>query len=390
MKFKNWLPKTLLNSDGLFSPESDIEVIIIPYISKQVGEYFVEEAMRIEDYEDCTYYTYYFSHLKCLGFKGKLFKKRLKDIKSIKTTNICLTGEVSALNYSQGLVQLNFGERIYIGNLDNYYLNGKGKILFNGYKLSCNFLSGMIDGNFVFKDKFMICKYSIKAGKVLKEFKVKLKENDSNIFIDLKCDKFAADKIMTSVQINNIKKVLANNIKLIYNIQIILVQTLSILKMSTSVDSKSLLNKNFSSVLKNKSTNWLDYEGKVLENSTDLVRMSNEVLIFIGENGNGKGIVMLNNNKYKGQVKDVQLNGCGMLLDGNKISYLGEYENGMRNGIGYCIYSNGYKYQGGWKADKKHGIGYLFTGSSVIYGKWENDYLIEQLSLKITLFKSCN
>ncbi|OMJ65046.1 hypothetical protein SteCoe_39601 [Stentor coeruleus] len=140
----------------------------------------------------------------------------------------------------------------------------------------------------------------------------------------------------------------------------------------------------------NRYSNWLDYETHVLEKSNYLIKITNDNSTFLGDDVNGKGIIISNYNKYKGQVKDTKINGYGCLLDENKIQYFGEYENGLRNGIGYYIYNNGYKYKGHWKADKRHGLGYLFTENSVIYGMWENDYLVYQMSAKVSFYSKAS
>lgn len=159
-----------------------------------------------------------------------------------------------------------------------------------------------------------------------------------------------------------ILELIISRLDTIYYLQLILINSLLLLKEKKNISSfqKTLFSKNFYPKLINQSSNWIDYETQVFEKSINLVKISNDKSYFIGEDTNGKGIVFVNNNKYKGQVKNGQINGCGVLLDESGIRYLGEYENGMRNGFGYCIYSNVDKYQGYWKNDKKHGIGYLY------------------------------
>lgn len=176
LKFKNGVPKKLLKSEGLFSSESTEEMLFIPYNNKQEGDYFVEVYGKSKNSEDFIYFAYYIPQLKCLGFKGKIFSKRLKDIQTIQMDNQCLIGESSALNGSQGFAEFTFDSIIYIGYLNNFLPNGKGKIFQQkndllsednliSYNKHCgNFTSGKFNGKFVFKNDVMTFKTFTKDG----------------------------------------------------------------------------------------------------------------------------------------------------------------------------------------------------------------------------------
>ncbi|OMJ65017.1 hypothetical protein SteCoe_39805 [Stentor coeruleus] len=148
--------------------------------------------------------------------------------------------------------------------------------------------------------------------------------------------------------------------------------------------SNSSKSTEFALRLMKKYSNWIDYENQLFDNRVDVIKKSEGDLTFVGENKIGRGTRISYQEKYKGQVKNTQMHGFGIISKKNQLTYVGEYENGLKNGIGCCIYNNGYRYKGYWKDDKKHGLGYFFIENLVIYGKWENDHIIDQKSITIS------
>ena len=61
----------------------------------------------------------------------------------------------------------------------------------------------------------------------------------------------------------------------------------------------------------------------------------------------------------------------------------------MRNGYGICYYGNDETsekqeiYEGFWKVGMRHGLGKIRIGNNWTFGNWENDTLLQKISLEI-------
>jgi hypothetical protein len=76
---------------------------------------------------------------------------------------------------------------------------------------------------------------------------------------------------------------------------------------------------------------------------------------------------------YKGEWKNENLNGLGVMTypDGHK--YVGEWKNGKYNGQGTSTYPDGGKYVGRWKDDKRNGQGtFTYPDGGKYVGRWKD------------------
>ncbi len=77
---------------------------------------------------------------------------------------------------------------------------------------------------------------------------------------------------------------------------------------------------------------------------------------------------------YKGDVKNGEPNGLGIMNYFRGTKYVGEWENGKRNGLGTYTYLVGWSYVGSWKNDKRNGQGTeTYHSGSGYFGKFRND-----------------
>ena len=79
---------------------------------------------------------------------------------------------------------------------------------------------------------------------------------------------------------------------------------------------------------------------------------------------------------YKGEWKNGEPNGLGVITyrDGHK--YVGEFKDGKKHGQGTHTYSDGRKYVGEWKDGKKNGQGtYTWSDGDKEVGEWKKNEL---------------
>lgn len=381
LECKNGVPKKLLNSDGLFLGKNKEEGIIIPFTYKQEGEFFIEDISPKIDSKGNLYFAYYCHETKCLGFNGKIFSSRIEEILTFDHKDFKFFGELKAIKSSCGFAQLDYGFCTYIGFVDKAYPNGKGKITYNGIKISSNFILGKLNGNTTVQIKKTKIYLLYNKGIVSHEISITIDNTFQRFFIDINSKKITSDK---ENYIIGLESVILKCLSVIDTIHFIFETKGNYYSLiySSLFKVKSV---DFISRMMRKSLNWIEYEKQVFENKIDLIKITEGNQKFMGENNIGKGIIASNQEKYKGQVKNYQIHGYGALSLVDQFLYNGEYENGLKNGIGCCIYNNGYRYKGHWKDDKRHGLGYLFIENIVIYGKWDKDQIVEQKSINFTL-----
>lgn len=149
--FKKGVPKRLLDHTEIFDSEYTEIAILIPFICKQKGEYYVEEYQSDCNLKDCIYYMYYSKLQKSLSFKGKVFTKKLENLVSIKENDYFFTGEASAIINSYGFIEISSNYLTYVGYANKQTPNGKGKIFCRNYEISSDFVSGKINGKCTLK-----------------------------------------------------------------------------------------------------------------------------------------------------------------------------------------------------------------------------------------------
>ena len=82
-------------------------------------------------------------------------------------------------------------------------------------------------------------------------------------------------------------------------------------------------------------------------------------------------LVYDNGDVYKGELKDGQPDGYGIMTDIKGNIYEGEWKDGVRNGQGTATYASGSVYEGGWKDDQPDGYGiYTWADGDVYEGEW--------------------
>ncbi|OMJ75253.1 hypothetical protein SteCoe_25651 [Stentor coeruleus] len=382
--FKKGIPKTLLDSTNIFNSQSNEIELLIPFTYKQVGDYFIEEYKHDNNFKDCVYYMYYSAHFKRLAFKGMIFTKQLGEIKSIGENYLSLTAEIKSLTGSHGFIECNKKDITYIGYVHDRIPNGKGKLFYQGLKASTNFISGKINGRCAVEFNNMRLVYIFDKG--LDSKKIVFLKNDYyiNLFVDLEIDKLTSDEEFECDYIDKIKKPTLYILKALKYIEKKIFTLGLVFNIIYPIIESQSNKKIFNSNPLKKFKNWHEYEKHSLENKTQIKKNSDKNLNFIEADEVCRGIKIYNQEKYKGQLKNTLMHGCGMFSYLGKLIYNGEYANGLKNGIGCFVYNNTCRYKGHWKNDKKHGFGYLFMGNLVIYGKWENDQFIEQKSITVS------
>jgi hypothetical protein len=85
-------------------------------------------------------------------------------------------------------------------------------------------------------------------------------------------------------------------------------------------------------------------------------------------------LVLENDDKYVGQVKDGLMHGKGVLTEPSGIKYKGEFFNGSKHGQGTILFTDGSKFEGGFFNNKKNGVGLsTFINGSTVHSRWKAD-----------------
>ena len=98
-----------------------------------------------------------------------------------------------------------------------------------------------------------------------------------------------------------------------------------------------------------------------------------------GQPADGRGtLVYPSKNRYDGEFKDGQRNGCGTFTFSNGRRYIGQFEADQFSGKGTWILENGERYIGEFKNNKCSGKGtFIFTNGSSKSGIWQAGKLLD-------------
>lgn len=114
---------------------------------------------------------------------------------------------------------------------------------------------------------------------------------------------------------------------------------------------------------------------------------------YVGEHRdglpNGRGTwTFPNGSTYVGEHRDGKFHGQGIQTWSDGMKYVGEFRDDKSHGRGTYTAPNGEKYVGEFRDDKRHGQGirYAANGSILESGRWENDKLVQSLTLDTVKF----
>lgn len=136
---------------------------------------------------------------------------------------------------------------------------------------------------------------------------------------------------------------------------------------SESVDFSAIY-QNISRALSNPNAHFTLKETKsgVLSNLENLTRAPEGICHFESYTGL----------RYKGEWRDNQFNGKGLIEDSKGNSYIGDFKNGKMSGKGLLTYSTGATFEGSFKSGQKSGPGKLsFPNEDILLGIWSEDQI---------------
>lgn len=112
----------------------------------------------------------------------------------------------------------------------------------------------------------------------------------------------------------------------------------------------------------------------------------NEKVTYIGHAVNniasGFGVGLWESGSvYEGEWQENKRHGKGVHQWKDGVRYEGEFAQDYRSGIGTYFWKNGDRYYGQWQGGKRNGFGTVYDkhGTVKVYGRWEDDRLIERL-----------
>lgn len=98
-----------------------------------------------------------------------------------------------------------------------------------------------------------------------------------------------------------------------------------------------------------------------------------------GKPADGRGSMLyVNGNRYDGEYRNGQRNGCGSFTFNNGRRYVGEFHNDLFSGRGMWMLDNGDRYIGDFEFNKCNGEGvYIFADSTSRSGIWQQGHLVD-------------
>lgn len=100
---------------------------------------------------------------------------------------------------------------------------------------------------------------------------------------------------------------------------------------------------------------------------------------FQGLNGTGLCVYSPGNpsdyDYYRGEIRNGEPNGRGLLVYKNRDRYEGQFRNGMPDGVGMFLFTSGDRYEGQFRNGKANGRGtFTFTNGDRYLGQLQNGY----------------
>ncbi|OMJ65195.1 hypothetical protein SteCoe_38859 [Stentor coeruleus] len=316
---------------------------------------------------------------KKICFGGKLIKNTNLQILIGIDRGLAYVIEKNTKNEIKGMQEIDFMNCLYIGQGENLYPQGKGKVIITDeIKISGYFEKGWLQGIGKIKGKDFISSCNFVDGLPQGDFYFTYQNVEGNFFVDypsilLKVNLRMKQKLETTKQKLETMGQLLNKIisKMLFFKNIcskenpFLDSCLKNLISNFSLFGNIIeINKhNINSDFKLNKT-WKEYENKA-SFLFGIERIVIDKKVYIGDTPKGKGKILFDDGeKYKGETVNGIIHGFGKYWYKDGSLYIGEFVKGKKHGIGMMIYGDKYYYKGYWKDDRMYGKGFWKKGNN--------------------------